>query len=254
MRFLYWAACGTLFTFAMTVLGAALVFFFRSPVSDRMNRICLGFAGGVMSAASVFSLLLPAAQQAAEAGDTPWLVLTVGFMMGAALLVLLDGQLARMAICCHADEGIRRRTLLFSAVTLHNIPEGMAVALACAAAAPLGGAGLASAAALALGVGVQNYPEGAAISLPLYQGGMSRRRSFLFGALSGAVEPVFGLMAVGLAASVSGLMPFLMAIAAGAMMQVVFAQMLPEAGESRSGAAAAVVGFALMMALDVALG
>ena len=254
MRFLYWAACGTMFTFAMTALGSALVFFFRSPVSDRMNRVCLGFAGGVMSAASVFSLLLPAAQQAAEAGDTPWLVLTIGFLLGSALLMALDRQLERVAACRHEDRERRRQALLFSAVTLHNVPEGMAVALACAAAAPLGGAGLASAAALALGVGVQNYPEGAAISLPLYQGGMSRGRSFLLGALSGVVEPVFGLLAAFLAASVSGLMPLLMAFAAGAMMHVVYAQMLPEAGESRGGAAAAVVGFALMMALDVALG
>lgn len=254
MRFLIWAACGTLFTFAMTVLGASLVFFLGKTVSDRMQRLCMGFAGGVMSAASVFSLLIPAAQQSKAAGDAPWLVLTAGFLLGAGLMTLLDRWLGRLAVIRGAGEEDRRNAMLFSAVTLHNIPEGMAVALACAAAAEHGAAGFASAAALAAGVGIQNLPEGAAISLPLMGGGMSRGRSFYIGVLSGAAEPVFGMLAVLLASSVSGLMPLMMAFAAGAMMQVVFACMLPDAAGGRGGTDAAVLGFALMMALDIALG
>ena len=254
MRFLYWAACGTLFTFAMTALGSALVFFFGRAVSARTQRLCMGFAGGVMSAAAVFSLLVPAAEQAMAAGDAPWLVLTAGFLLGAAVIALLDLNLERATAMRRTGEDARRNALLFSAVTLHNIPEGMAVALACAAAAQQGTAGIASAFALALGVGIQNFPEGAAISLPLLGSGMGRGMSFYIGMLSGAVEPVFGLLAVLLAASVSGLMPLLMAFAAGAMIQVVFAQMLPAAAARRDGAAAAVIGYALMMALDVALG
>lgn len=254
MRAFIWAACGTMFTFLMTALGAALVFFFGKTVSCRAQRLCMGFAGGVMSAASVFSLLIPAGEQAAAAGDAPWRVLAAGFLLGAGLMLLMDWIAERRMAMRQAGEADRRNAILFAAVTLHNIPEGMAVAQACAAAAEHGAAGFAAAAALALGVGIQNLPEGAAISLPLRSGGMSRKRSFLLGVCSGAAEIVFGLLAVLAAASVSGLMPLMMAFAAGAMMQTVFACMLPEAAQTRRGTAAAVIGFALMMALDVALG
>ena len=237
----------------MTALGAALVFFFGRAASARAQRMCIGFAGGVMSAAAVFSLLVPASERAAQTGGMPWLVLTAGFLMGAGAIALLDRRLEHVPALAGAGADAKKQALMFSAVTLHNIPEGMAVALACASASEDGPAGLAAAAALALGVGVQNLPEGAAVALPLYQGGMGRGRSFLFGLLSGAVEPVFGVLAVLLAAGASGLMPLMMAFAAGAMMQVVFAQMLPDAAACRDGAAAAVIGYALMMALDVAL-
>lgn len=253
MRFLYWAACGTLFTFAMTALGAALVFFLGRSISESLQRLCIGFAGGVMSAAAVFSLLVPGAQRAQASGQIPWLAVSGGFLLGAALVALTDKALERIPRMQQAGAEARRQTLLFSAVTLHNIPEGMAVGLACAAASGGGVAGFASAGALALGVGIQNFPEGAAISLPLRQGGMSRGRSFFFGAVSGVVEPVFGVLAALAASSTADLMPLLMAFAAGAMMQVVFAQLLPEAASHRDGAAAAVIGYALMMALDVAL-
>ena len=156
MRALYWAVCGTGFTFAMTVLGAALVFYFSSCIGGRMNRLCLGFAAGVMSAASVFSLILPAMEQAA--GGTAWLVAAVGFAAGAGLMAALDAYLARAHPTYLQDEQGRRLTLLFSAVTLHNIPEGMAVGLAFAVAAQDGLAGLAGACALALGIGIQNFP------------------------------------------------------------------------------------------------
>ena len=252
MRALYWAVCGTGFTFAMTVLGAALVFFFSSCIGGRMNRLCLGFAAGVMSAASVFSLILPAMEQAA--GGTAWLVAAVGFAAGAGLMAALDAYLARAHPTYLQDEQARRLTLLFSAVTLHNIPEGMAVGLAFAVAAQDGLAGLAGACALALGIGIQNFPEGAAISLPLRQSGMSRCRSFAYGVLSGAVEPLFGAAAALAAGLAAPAMPWLMTFAAGAMMWVVFAEMLPHAAARRDGALAAAVGYLVMMALDIALG
>ena len=251
MKALSWAVCGTGFTFAMTVLGAALVFFFSSCIGGRMNRLCLGFAAGVMSAASVFSLILPAMEQAA--GGPAWLVAEFGFAAGAGLMAALDARLARMHHAYLQDEQGRRLTLLFSAVTLHNIPEGMAVGLAFAVAAQDGLAGLAGACALALGIGIQNFPEGAAIALPLRQEGMSRRRAFVRGSLSGTVEPVFGLLTVLAVGSIQPLMPWLLSFAAGAMLYVVVEELVPQA-HSRAGTCGFVGGFLIMMVLDVALG
>lgn len=252
MKSFLFAAYGTLFTFAMTALGAATVFFFRKRISARTGRLCFGFAGGVMSAAAVFSLLLPAVEQVNEAGGTAWLTAAGGFALGAGLMIALDALLERHQAL--ADDGARRRTMLLGAVTLHNIPEGMAVGLAFAQAAYAPGAALAAAAAMVLGIGIQNIPEGAAIALPLRQGGMSRMRSFALGAASGAVEPVFGVLSALMIALMRGVMPGLMAFSAGAMMWVVFSEMLPLAGEKRDGALAAAVGYVLMMTLDIALG
>ena len=235
----------------MTALGAATVFFFRKRISERAGRLCFGFAGGVMSAAAVFSLLLPAVEQVNETGGAAWLTASGGFALGAGLMIVLDALLERQQAL--AGDGARRRAMLLGAVTLHNIPEGMAVGLAFAQAADAPGA-LLAAAAVALGIGVQNMPEGAAIALPLRQGGMSLRRSFALGALSGVVEPVFGMLAALAISLVSGVMPGLMAFSAGAMMWVVFSEMLPLAGEKRDGALAAAAGYVLMMALDIALG
>lgn len=256
MKGALYAACGTLFTFLMTSLGAALVFCFRRSVGERAQRACLGFAAGVMSAASVFSLLCPAAEQAAQLGGRPWLVVTAGFLLGAAALLLLDTLTLRLRAARRGtqEQAARQRTLLFAAVTLHNIPEGMAVGLAFALAARDGGLSLAAASALALGIGVQNLPEGAAISLPLRQSGMSRARSFAMGVLSGAVEPVFGVLVVLAVSAVRAMMPLLMAFAAGAMMLVVMEEMLPEAARERRGVLCAMAGYVLMMALDLALG
>ena len=251
-----YAACGTLFTFLMTSLGAALVFCFRRSVGERAQRACLGFAAGVMSAASVFSLLCPAAEQAERMGALPWLTVTAGFALGVASIWLLDAltmRLRAMRLGTQAQTA-RQRTLLFTAVTLHNIPEGMAVGLAFALAARAGGLSLSAASTLALGIGVQNLPEGAAISLPLRQSGMSRVRSFGLGVLSGAVEPVFGVLVVLAVAAVEAMMPLLMAFAAGAMMLVVFEEMIPAAAGERLGVLCAMAGYVLMMALDLALG
>ena len=251
MRSFCFSMAGTLFTFAMTALGAAAVFFFRERISARAGRLCLGFAGGVMSAAAVFSLLLPAAEQSAAMGGVPWATAGAGFAMGAGAMVLLDLLAARRQ--ARSDPDSRRRTMLMSAVTLHNIPEGMAVGLAFAMAAR-GGASLASAAAMALGIGIQNIPEGAAIALPLRRDGYSARRSFALGAMSGAVEPVFGLLAALTVSLSQPVMPWLMAFSAGAMMWVVFCEMLPEGCVQRGGALAAAAGYVLMMTLDIALG
>lgn len=239
---------GTSFTFLMTALGAATVFFFARAVCERAQGALLGFAAGVMTAASVWSLILPAIEQtAAERRLPPFLPAAAGIVLGALLLALLD-EFTR-------QRGGERVThsdfLLLSAITLHNIPEGMAVGLAFALAAD--GEGLAGAAALALGIGVQNFPEGAAVALPLYQSGQSKLRAFVTGVLSGAVEPLFGVLVVLAAARVHALMPWLLSFAAGAMLYVVAEELLPRAG-SRRGTCGFLVGFLFMMVLDVALG
>ena len=239
---------GTSFTFLMTALGAATVFFFARAVCERAQGALLGFAAGVMTAASVWSLILPAIEQtAAEGRLPPFLPAAAGIVLGALLLALLD-EFTR-------QRGGERVThsdfLLLSAITLHNIPEGMAVGLAFALAAD--GEGLAGAAALALGIGVQNFPEGAAVALPLYQSGQSKLRAFVTGVLSGAVEPLFGVLVVLAAARVHALMPWLLSFAAGAMLYVVAEELLPRAG-SRRGTRGFLVGFLFMMVLDVALG
>ncbi len=239
---------GTSFTFLMTALGAATVFFFARAVCERAQGALLGFAAGVMTAASVWSLILPAIEQtAAEGRLPPFLPAAAGIVLGALLLALLD-EFTR-------QRGGERVThsdfLLLSAITLHNIPEGMAVGLAFALAAD--GDGLAGAAALALGIGVQNFPEGAAVALPLYQSGQSKLRAFVTGVLSGAVEPLFGVLVVLAAARVHALMPWLLSFAAGAMLYVVAEELLPRAG-SRRGTCGFLVGFLFMMVLDVALG
>ena len=239
---------GTSFTFLMTALGAATVFFFARAVCERAQGALLGFASGVMTAASVWSLILPAIEQtAAEGRLPPFLPAAAGIVLGALLLALLD-EFTR-------QRGGERVThsdfLLLSAITLHNIPEGMAVGLAFALAAD--GEGLAGAAALALGIGVQNFPEGAAVALPLYQSGQSKLRAFVTGVLSGAVEPLFGVLVVLAAARVHALMPWLLSFAAGAMLYVVAEELLPRAG-SRRGTCGFFVGFLFMMVLDVALG
>lgn len=248
LRPLMLALLGTSFTFLMTALGAATVFFFARAVCERAQGALLGFAAGVMTAASVWSLILPAIEQtAAEGRLPPFLPAAAGIVLGALLLALLD-EFTR-------QRGGERVThsdfLLLSAITLHNIPEGMAVGLAFVLAAD--GEGLAGAAALALGIGVQNFPEGAAVALPLYQSGQSKLRAFVTGVLSGAVEPLFGVLVVLAAARVHALMPWLLSFAAGAMLYVVAEELLPRAG-SRRGTCGFLVGFLFMMVLDVALG
>jgi len=242
-----WAALGTGFTFGMTALGAATVFFLRGE--PKFERAMLGFAGGVMTAASVWSLLLPAIARAEAQGRFPgWLPAAVGMLAGVLFLAALDAALPyiRRKECSQRQCS---QTLLMTAITLHNVPEGMAVGLAFALAAA--GENLAGAAALAMGIGLQNFPEGAAIALPLRREG--RLRAFRAGVLSGAVEPLFGVAVVLAAAWAAELMPWLLSFAAGAMLYVVVEELIPQA-HSRGGTCGFVAGFLIMMVLDTALG
>ena len=255
-----WAAVGTGFTFLMTALGAATVLVFRGRTTPSLQRIFLGFAAGVMVAASVFSLLLPAIEETEALGGIGWLPAAGGFLLGVLFLWGLDNLLPHLHPEAEAPEGLpsswRRTTLMVLAVTLHNIPEGMAVGLSFALAAQHSG-GLSAALALAIGIGLQNFPEGAAISLPLRQEGVSTGRSFLYGALSGLVEPIFGILVVLAAGAIEPFMPWLLSFAAGTMMYVVTEELIPEAhlGEhSNVGTLSVMAGFVIMMILDVALG
>ena len=251
LQALGWAALGTGFTFLMTALGAAMVFFLSDEPKPRFQKVVLGFAAGVMMAASVWSLLIPAIEQAEEGLPFPgWIPAASGMLAGIAFLALLDSILPRLRKR-ELNPEHRQSVLLMTAITLHNIPEGMAVGLAFALAGS--GETLAAAAALALGIGIQNFPEGAAIALPLRQEGGSRVRAFFAGVLSGSVEPVFGILVVLAASSARSAMPWLLSFAAGAMLYVVVEELIPQA-HSRAGTCGFTVGFLLMMVLDVALG
>ncbi|MDL2294371.1 ZIP family metal transporter [Ruminococcaceae bacterium OttesenSCG-928-D13] len=244
----------------MTALGAATVFLMRGKNNDKIQRIFLGFAAGVMIAASVWSLLIPAIELGEEAGVPGWLPAAGGFILGVVFLLLLDGLIPHLHPGSTDAEGPKSKlpgsTLMVLAVTLHNIPEGMAVGLACAMAAG-GGGSAAAAIALCIGMGLQNFPEGAAVSLPLKRDGFSSGKAFAYGAFSGFVEPVGGILAVLVAGGIAPLMPWFLSFAAGAMMYVVVEEMIPEAhlGEhSHPGTLGALAGFLIMMILDVALG
>ncbi|MDR1209880.1 MAG: ZIP family metal transporter [Clostridiales bacterium] len=261
MTGLLWPLSGLGFIFIMTALGAGAALVMPSANADKARRVFLGFAAGVMTAAAVFSLLVPAIEEAERTGIPGALPSAGGFALGALFLFALDSVVPHLHIGSDVAEGapsrFRRTTLLISAVTLHNIPEGMAVGLAFALAAGRGDGAYAAALALAIGIGVQNFPEGAAVSLPLRQEGMGRFRAFGAGVLSGAVEPVFGLLAVAAADAVAPVMPWLLSFAAGAMIYVVVEELIPEArlGEhSHAGTFSVLAGFIIMMALDVALG
>ena len=263
MQAVAWAAAGTGFTFFMTALGSAMVFFFRKRVTAGTQRIFLGFAAGVMVAASVWSLLIPAIEEAQNWGMPGWLPAAGGFLLGVGFLMALDCVMPHLHLGAKEPEGHsstwRRTTLLIFAVTLHNIPEGMAVGFSFALAAQHGNdpALYAGAMALAIGMGIQNFPEGAAISLPLRQEGLPAWKSFVYGVLSGIVEPIFGILAVLVAGSIQPLLPWLLAFAAGAMLYVVVEELIPEAhlGEhSNVGTLGVMAGFLVMMVLDVALG
>ena len=243
-----WAALGVGFIFLMTSLGAASVLFCREDTSIKSQTGMMGFAGGVMTAASVWSMLLPAIEQTRSAGTLPcWLPAAAGTAAGAAFLCALDALILRLRRGGSAEKS----SMLMTAITLHNIPEGMAVGLAFTLSG--GSDGLTAAAALALGIGVQNIPEGAAVSLPLRRMGMSRGRAFSMGVLSGTVEPLFGMLAVIAVSGISRIMPWLLGFSAGAMLYVVVCELIP-AADDRRGLFWYIAGFLLMMILDVALG
>ncbi len=258
-----WTAGGLGFIFLMTTLGSAMVFFFRGSEKGKWQNVFLGLAAGVMIAASIWSLLIPSIEETEARGGVGWLPAAFGFILGVLFLLGLDRLIPHVHPESGTKEGLpstsKRSTLLVAAVTLHNIPEGMAVGLSFALAAQNGGGfdNFASAAALALGIGIQNFPEGAAVTLPLRQDGLRAGRAFWLGMLSGLVEPVFGILTIGLAAFFIPIMPWLLAFAAGAMMYVVVEELIPEAhlGEHGNvGTLGAMAGFLIMMVLDVALG
>ena len=257
------AVLATCFTWFLTGLGASAVFFFKS-VNRQVLDGMLGFAAGVMIAASYWSLLAPAIEMTEEAGGIPWVPATVGFLLGGAFLWGVDKVLPHLHIGYPTEEaeGLqttwRRSVLLVLAITLHNFPEGLAVGVAFgAAAADLPAATLAGAMALALGIGLQNFPEGMAVSVPLRREGMSRFKSFWYGQLSGAVEPIAGFLGAAAVLLMRPILPYALAFAAGAMIYVVVEELIPESQlESITDVATvgAMLGFAVMMTMDVALG
>lgn len=252
---------GLLLPFVGTSLGAAMVFLLRDSISKGLQRVLTGFAAGVMVAASFWSLLNPALEGSAHMGKLSFVPAAVGFLVGMGFLLLLDEITPHM----HMDQGeegpsssLKRTTKLILAVTLHNIPEGMAVGVVYANL--LAGDGLVSAAGalvLAAGIAIQNFPEGAIVSMPLRAEGMDKGKTFLYGVLSGAVEPVAAFITILASSLVSSLLPYLLAFAAGAMFYVVVEELIPEMSEgehSNVGTVAFSIGFVLMMVLDVALG
>lgn len=253
---------GLLIPFVGTSAGAACVFFLKNDLRQNVQRALTGFAAGVMVAASVWSLIIPAIEQSEPLGRFAFLPAFAGFWIGILFLLFLDHVIPHLHRQADQAEGPRsnltRTAMLVLAVTLHNIPEGMAVGVVYAGLR--NGSGMITAGgalALALGIAIQNFPEGAIISMPLYAEGKNKPKSFLLGVLSGAVEPLFGGLTVLLSALIVPAMPYLLSFAAGAMLYVVVEELIPEmsAGEhSNIGVISFAVGFSLMMALDVALG
>ena len=257
------ALLATLFTWAMTALGAAMVFFFKRIERHALNSM-LGFAAGVMIAASFWSLLAPAIEMSEAMGNTAWVAAAGGFLLGGAFLYLVDRLLPHLHLGQSMEnaEGVKtswqRSVLLVMAITLHNAPEGLAVGVAFGAvAAGLPAASMAGAVALAIGIGIQNLPEGAAVSVPLRREGLSRTRSFFYGQASGVVEPIFGVLGAWAVLAMRPILPWALAFAAGAMIYVVVEELIPEAqqdSDTDTATLGAMVGFAVMMVLDVALG
>jgi ZIP family zinc transporter len=252
---------GILIPFFGTSLGAAMVFILKKEISENLQKILTGFAAGVMVAASFWSLLQPALESSENMGKLSFVPAAVGFLIGVGFLLFLDIVTPHMHLD-HQDEGpksgLKRTTKLILAVTLHNIPEGMAVGVVYAGfrSGNVGVTG-AGALALALGIALQNFPEGAIVSMPLRAEGMSKGMTFLYGVLSGVVEPIAAVITMLAAGAVVPVMPYMLAFAAGAMMYVVVEELIPEMSEGKHsnwGTIAFSLGFVLMMVLDVALG
>ncbi len=257
------ALIGTGFTWLMTAAGSGIVIFFRG-VNQKVLDFMLGFAAGVMIAASYWSLLAPAIEMAADFFLPAWIPAAVGFLVGGVFLRVMDNFIPHLHIGFPDEEAegvktsLHRSILLILAITIHNIPEGLAVGVAFGAlAADLPSASLGGAVALALGIGIQNFPEGTSVSVPLRREGFSRVRSFWYGQLSGFVEPISGLLGALAVIIVRPMLPYALAFAAGAMIYVVIEELVPEAqleGNADLATMGAMVGFTIMMSLDVALG
>ena len=253
---------GLLIPFAGTALGSAMVIFLRNNIKQSIEKLLLGFASGVMIAASIWSLLIPAIEMSEQQGKIGWIAPAIGFLLGMIFLLVLDSVIPHMHLDKEKPEGVKSKlkktTMLVLAVTLHNIPEGMAVGVTFAGAI-LGNAGITmtGAFALAIGIAIQNFPEGAIISMPLKSEGVSKGKAFLYGALSGIVEPIGAIITICLTNLVVPILPYLLSFAAGAMIYVVVEELIPESqiGEhSNIGTIGVAIGFVIMMILDVALG
>ena len=252
LNYVYQALLATIFTYFITLLGAAIVFFFKK-INKNIMYAMLGFAAGVMTAASYFSLLDPAISSCEELNLTPWLITFIGFFSGGLLLFVADKIFNKIF-----TKKNKRILMLISSITIHNIPEGMAVGIAFGSVFyGISGATTLSAIMLAIGIGLQNFPEGSAVSIPLLREGMSRKRAFFYGQLSAIVEPIFGVIGAILVLKMRILLPFFLSFAAGAMIYVVVSELIPESQTNEKKdlmAIFTIIGFSIMMILDVALG
>ena len=253
---------GLLIPFLGTTLGSAMVFLMKKEMNKKVEKILLGFASGVMIAASVWSLLIPSIEMAETQGKVAWIPAAIGFLLGIIFLLVLDSVVPHIHLESEKPEGmkskLKKTTMMVFAVTLHNIPEGMAVGVTFAGAlAQNAGITMAGAFALAIGIAIQNFPEGAIISMPLESEGVSKTKAFLYGTLSGIVEPIGAIITILLTNAVVPILPYLLSFAAGAMIYVVVEELIPEsqAGDhSNIGTIGVAIGFIIMMILDVALG
>lgn len=252
LNYIYQALIATLFTYLMTALGAGIVFFFKN-ISKNVMDAMLGFAAGVMTAASFFSLLAPAIEHCKSLNLTPWIIIAIGFFSGGLLLFLSDKIFNKIL-----SKQNKRILMLISSITIHNIPEGLAVGIAFGSIYyGLTGATTISAIMLAIGIGLQNFPEGSAVSIPLLREGISRKKAFFYGQLSAIVEPIFGIFGAILVLKIRILLPFFLSFAAGAMIYVVVSELIPESQSNKKKEIMAIftiIGFTIMMILDVALG
>ena len=253
---------GLAIPFLGTTLGSAMVFFMKNKINNKIEKLLLGFASGVMIAASIWSLLIPSIDMAEEQGVIAWIPATIGFLLGIFFLLILDTIISHLHLNSNEPEGmkskLKKTTMMVLAVTLHNIPEGMAVGVVFAGAVS-GNTGItmAGAFALAIGIAIQNFPEGAIISMPLKSEGISKLKAFWYGTLSGIVEPIGAVLTIALTNLVVPILPYFLSFAAGAMIYVVVEELIPESqvGEhSNIGTIGVAIGFAIMMILDVALG
>ena len=255
-------AIGLFIPFIGTTLGAAMVFFMKNKINRKVERLLLGFAAGVMIAASIWSLLIPAMDMAEQQGKATWVPAAIGFSLGILFLLLLDHIIPHLHLKKNKPEGIKAKlknsTMMVLAVTLHNIPEGMAVGVVFAGLMTQNsGITFAGALALAIGIAIQNFPEGAIISMPLKAEGISKPKAFIYGTLSGIVEPIAAIITILFTSTVTPILPYILAFAAGAMIYVVIEELIPEAQEgehSDIGTIGFAIGFVLMMVLDIALG
>ena len=253
---------GLLIPFLGTTLGSGMVFFLKKTMNQKLEKILLGFASGVMIAASIWSLLIPSIDMATQQNKIAWIPASIGFLLGIFFLLILDSIIPHLHLKSEKPEGIKAKlqktTMMVFAVTLHNIPEGMAVGVTFAGAL-IGDAGItmAGAFALAIGIAIQNFPEGAIISMPLKAEGISKFKAFLLGTLSGIVEPIGAIITIFLTNMVVPILPYILSFAAGAMIYVVVEELIPEAQDGEHSNIATIgvaIGFVLMMILDVALG